>query len=1150
MNNYQLIIDKLEQFYRKFYVNELLRGAILFFAIGFLYFLFTVSLEYFLWLGKTARLIIFWLFIIVEAGLFLRLIVYPLLKLFKISKGIEYEEAAGMIGRHFPEVGDKLINVLQLKRVGEQHNSELLTASIDQKAEELQPVPFQFAINYKKSLPYLKYAAIPIFILLLIGLSGNFTMFSESYSRVVNYQQAYEPPAPFSFHILNSDLQSEENKEFKLKVSTQGKIIPQDVKIHYNGESYLLKNEKPGEFSYVFDRPNNNIEFHLSANKVRSLPYELSVIKIPKLLDFNLFLNYPSYLGKTNETIKGTGNITVPEGTEINWNLKTEFTDEVKLELADSILNFKKDKDGFSLKEVFSKNSTYHISTSNKDLKDFERLSYHIKVIPDQFPDIEVDMKKDTLDNETLYFHGRVSDDYGLTRAEMVFYPVKDPQTIKRKRIDLNVGNFDEFLYVFPDTLEVNPGESYEIYFQVFDNDGFNGSKKSKSEVFTYRKFDEDERENMNLDSQKESIQGLQKSLEQLKSSEEAFQELDRMQKENEHLNYNERKKVENYMNQIEKDNEMMKHFTEKMKSDLDDFQKDKVDEEKQALQERLERNEERLKENEKLLEELQKYRDKIGQEEMGKKLEELAKNKKAQNRNLEELLELTKRYYVQKKAERIQQDLMNLAEEQEKLSNKNDENTSANQERLNEKFEKIEKALEDLQEENLKLRKPMDLGRDEAKERSVKKDQQEATEQLEESEEDSSGKMEDEKKELKNQAEKNQKSAAEKMRQLSKGMQMKMQMGSQEQTEEDVAALRQILDNLIIFSFEQEDLMLEFQVMQNESPNFGSRLKYQQNLKENFKHVDDSLYALALRNPIISDHITTKLIDIDFNIDKALEDLAKFRIRNGTMNQQYVLTGANDLANMLDNALQNMQMMMMQAEGSGDGEGMPMPGSGGGEGKFQLPDIIQGQEELNQSMEEGMEQGQGEEGEDGDEGDQGDGDSGEGDGSEGEKGTESGEGGNEGNEFGEGQMSGEEMNSAKLYEIYKQQQKLRFQLQDLIERENLDAEALQLLKDMEQVEMELLEQGFSEKSLELMNRIKERMIRLQDASYQQEQEERRQAETNFENYKNTRIENLEKAKEYFQTIEILNRQSLPLQPVFKQKVQDYFNYRDDRIYQ
>ena len=50
---------------------------------------------------------------------------------------------------------------------------------------------------------------------------------------------------------------------------------------------------------------------------------------------------------------------------------------------------------------------------------------------------------------------------------------------------------------------------------------------------------------------------------------------------------------------------------------------------------------------------------------------------------------------------------------------------------------------------------------------------------------------------------------------------------------------------------------------------------------------------------------------------------------------QQYSLTSANTLANLLADALNNMQMSM-----SGSGQGSPKPGKGQGSG-MQLPDII-----------------------------------------------------------------------------------------------------------------------------------------------------------------------------------------------------------------
>ena len=81
-----------------------------------IYFLITLLIEYALWLSPTARGVLFWVFVLVEVALFLRFIAKPIAKLFKFQKGINYIDASNIIGSHFPEVNDKLLNVLQLKQ--------------------------------------------------------------------------------------------------------------------------------------------------------------------------------------------------------------------------------------------------------------------------------------------------------------------------------------------------------------------------------------------------------------------------------------------------------------------------------------------------------------------------------------------------------------------------------------------------------------------------------------------------------------------------------------------------------------------------------------------------------------------------------------------------------------------------------------------------------------------------------------------------------------------------------------------------------------------------------------------------------------------------------------------------------------------------
>src|SRR5690606_30903576 len=300
---------------------------------------------------------------------------------------------------------------------------------------------------------------------------------------------------------------------------------------------------------------------------------------------------------------------------------------------------------------------------------------------------------------------------------------------------------------------------------------------------------------------------------------------------------------------------------------------------------------------------------------------------------------------------------------------------------------------MDELQKENEGLKKPMDIPKDKPGEKQVDEEQEKATDKLEEKKPGEAGK--------------NQKKAGQKMKEMSKSMQMQMQAGGSESIEEDVKMLRQIVDNLVVFSFEQEDLMENFKKIEYGNPIFGKKLNVQNDLKTNFEHIDDSIFALSLRQPLIGSQINNSLTEIQYNIDKSLERLAQNQGRQGIGNQQYTITGANDLAVLLSDLLNNMQMQMQMAMGAGGGKGNPSPGSSG-EGKFQLPDIIQKQEDLNEKMKEGLEKGQ-KEGEGQGEGEgEGEGD-GDGDGKDGKSGKD-GQKGNEKDGSKQGDGQGEEM--------------------------------------------------------------------------------------------------------------------------------------------
>ena len=1098
MDHQHSVYLKLEAFIRKFYTNELIRGSIFFIGLGLLYLLFTLFVEYFLWLKPIGRSILFWTFIVVEVYLLFRFILFPIFKLFKLQKGIDYKQASVIIGNHFTEVNDKLTNFLQLSNENNDDvKSELLIASIDQKASLLQPVPFSNAINFKANKKYFPLALVPILLIVIFYLSGNSSVISQSLNRVVHFNSVFLPPAPFKFVLMNSSLQTEQGKDFLIRMKSVGSIVPENAVIFIDDESYFMETVKPGEFEFKIARPLNNVLFHVEGNKVSSKDYELKVVEVPSIANFEMILNFPSYLNKKAEIIKGTGNAVIPEGTRVTWNMTTSATQNADWITDNVKIPFTKTNKGFTIAKNVFQNTDYQIITSNSNVKNYEKLNYQLSIVKDQYPTITANNAPDSLKVAKNYVLGQIADDYGLSKLQVVYYQSGKPQAVNRGTIAIKNSAFDQFIFSFPSNLPVEQGVSYDYYFEVFDNDVIHNYKSSKSTIFSNRISTDVEKEDELLQQQNDNINSMEKSL---KNQDKQISEMEKLQKTGKEkliLDFKDQQKVNDFIKRQLKQDEMMKEFAKKMNENLDKFKTTPKDEMKEELKNRMDKSEQDLEKNEKLLDELKELNDKIQSEELMSKLEKFKQNSKNQSKNLEQLVELTKKFYVEKKAEQVGKKLDELSKKQEELSNSEQNNKVDKQDEINAAFNKIQGELKDLKKDNKDLKAPLDLPNDNDKQKSVEEDLKKASEEL--------------KNDRKDKAKPSQKSAAKKMKEMAQKMAESMDAGEMDQLQEDVAMLRQVLDNLLAFSLSQEDLMKQFKKFRSGSPAFNKNIKIQQDLKLQFKHVDDSLFTMSLRNPKIAEDITKEIGNVIYNVDKSLSSLTDAQVPKGISHQQYTISAANKLADFLSDILNNMQMQM-----SSKSSGSPKPGQGQG---MQLPDIIKKQQGLEEKMKDGIKKGQkpgeGEKGEKGKQGQQG----------------ENGKGGSDG-----------EGDAEAIMEIYKQQKELREALQKELNKQGIFGNGQSALEQMKQIEKELLNKGFKNETLQRMLNVKQDLLKLNTALQQQGEENKRQSESNkkeFNNQSNTLPPAL---LDYLNSIEILNRQSLPLRSNFNQKVQEYFN--------
>jgi hypothetical protein len=109
VDNYALLINKINTFIRKYYFNNLLRGLI-FLGAGLcsIYLIVTIT-EYFANFNTILRSVLFYFFILINAVLIGWLIIPSLLAWLKVGKTLTHDEAAQIIGKHFSHVNDKLL---------------------------------------------------------------------------------------------------------------------------------------------------------------------------------------------------------------------------------------------------------------------------------------------------------------------------------------------------------------------------------------------------------------------------------------------------------------------------------------------------------------------------------------------------------------------------------------------------------------------------------------------------------------------------------------------------------------------------------------------------------------------------------------------------------------------------------------------------------------------------------------------------------------------------------------------------------------------------------------------------------------------------------------------------------------------------------
>ena len=950
-DNYQILIKKLDEFIRKYYRNQLLKGIILYVGILILSFLVVTFLEYLGHFGPGTRTTLFYLFIIVNIGVFYFYIAEPLLKIRKIGKIISYEQASRIIGRHFAEIQDKLLNTLQLKKINEtgEENIDLVKASIDQKIIHLKPIPFLSAIDLSQNRRFLKYALPPLFILLLLTfISPSFI--TKPTERIINHNKEFVEEMPFHLLILNKSLEAFQQEDFTLNVKVSGEMLPDELYLESEGTSFKLTKDSKILFSYTFKTLQKSTAFRLVSGKFKTEQYELKVFPKPTILNYDISLNYPAYLNRKDEVLENTGDFIIPEGTKVTWKIYTKDVDRLLLRI-DTISKVMEKTNGntFEYSAIIPKSIHYSIRANNSFVKQNDSLVYNVTVIQDAFPTVTVTETKDSTLQSHLYFQGVIKDDYGFSKLTFNYTVTYNGDTTQKlTKVDnlaINKNINQEQFYYSIDLSKVikSPGDRLDFYFEVCDNDRIHGPKCARSGLFQFNAPTVDAIENLTSKQEQNITKDLQATLSEARNLGQQIDDLNKRMVDKNNLNWQDKKQIEDLLerqkdvkenlDKIQKQNTEKNSYEEQYKS----IDPSIMDKQKQLNELFNQVMDDKMK---KMFDELRAMLDKLDKDKVNDLLEKMKFSNKDLEKQLDRTLELFKQIEFEKDLAETIDKLNKLAEKQDKLSEDSKKNENApeklgqDQKEVNKDFDKVKEKIDDLEDKNKKLEEPNQFPNTEKKQEDIKNDLSNSSESLD--------------KKNKKEASKSQKKAAEGMKSLAKQMQELEDEMDNDQLGEDAERLRQILENLVRISFDQEDLINKTQTTQHADPKYLKIIQDQNELKDDLGMVEDSLYQLAKRQIMIKPYIMREVSSINQNVADAVNTLNARNVQLAASKQQFVMTSVNNLALLLSEALKQMESNI---KSQGQKSGKSSCQNGTTNGKKSMKNIRAMQEEMNAQL-------------------------------------------------------------------------------------------------------------------------------------------------------------------------------------------------------
>jgi hypothetical protein len=875
-------------------------------------------------------------------------VLLPLVRLAGVLAGEPDAATAIRVGRAFPHINDRLLNILQLLCNRDQASGyfslELIDASARDLGTDIEPLDFPAIVPHddirKRGMLFaVLVVLVPLLVYVFNGTFGN-----AAY-RLTHFTRDFKLPPALTFEVRPGDVDIIKGQDVDIIVVARGKP-PAPMVLLTTPDGQVVTGEQPlspaqnGEYRTKLAGVRLSTRYAVRSGEFTSDEYRIRVIERPIVAALRLQLVFPRYAAlPSRELDENVGDVTALPGTEIRFRIETSKR------LATARLVFD-DSSHIPLRVVgriatgriiLKRERTYRVEvTDDSGVRNGDPIQYTLRMIPDGFPTVVIAAPGTNVNvagDEHLAMLFRLTDDYGISQLRLGHKLIRsryEQAATEYTFIDIPLPGRTNTEVLVPftwdlGTLRLAPEDVIQYQAEVHDNDNISGPKMGVSEIYFLRLPSLDE---VFADVEKDHETSRETLTEAMKQAEEARKDLEDLSRElkkpQQRMSWDEQKKAEELVRKYDEIRKKMEEVQRTVDKMMETMQNNKMlspetmqkYEELQQLMEQM-----NAPEFAEAMKKLQEAMQQLNPEAMKQALQQFSFSEEQFRKSIERTLNLLKRVQIEQKMDEMvrraeemkkaQEELGQRVEKQPPEDQHSADGASREQKEISDQMKALEKELRDLQKKMNEFPaempvKEMEQTLEEMDKAAIDRQMEKIAEQLRER--------------MMDQARSGQSQAMESMNKMQQNLQQMKQSMMQNQQRQVVEAMRRAAQDMLELSKRQEDLKNESRAMDPSSQRFRENAQEQMQVLRDLGNVTNELSALSQKTFGVTPEMGKSIGEAMRRMNDALQSLEQ---RNGSQASQQQ-GGAMGALNQAAQQLQEAAQGMMQPGGQG---GMGMAG-------------------------------------------------------------------------------------------------------------------------------------------------------------------------------------------------------------------------------